>query len=82
VVGTLPLEDSLLLKAGEHTVRLSLRGHRAFETTLAVKPGEVVTLHVDHTPDRLQVQRDVGLALGFGVLFALTAVFAATRRRA
>lgn len=43
--------------------------------------GEVVTLHVANTPDRLATQRDVGLALGFGVLFALTAVFAGSRRR-
>ena len=44
--------------------------------------GEVVTVHVRNTPDRLATQREIGLALGFGVLFSLTAVFAATRRRA
>jgi hypothetical protein len=41
---------------------------------------EPVTLVVEHTPDRRPVMRTLGMALGGGALFVISAIFFATRR--
>ncbi len=49
--------------------------------TAMPKAGEPLEVVLVNTPDRLAVTRRLGLALGGGVLFAVSALFFATRRR-
>jgi hypothetical protein len=46
-VGKVPLEDALVVLAGEHTVKVHKRGFANHEETFTVAPGEAVDLEID-----------------------------------
>ncbi len=50
VIGNLPLEDSLAMEAGQHTIRVSQRGYSEYIDTFTVESGEEVELEIDLIP--------------------------------
>jgi hypothetical protein len=49
-IGTLPLEDSIILLPGEHLVKITKRGFKDFVGTIAIAPGETFELEMDLLP--------------------------------
>ncbi len=49
-IGTLPLEDSIILLPGEHLVKIVKRGFKDFVGTIAIAPGETFELEMDLLP--------------------------------
>ena len=56
VIGTLPLEDSLAMEAGQHRIRVSQRGYSEYIDTFTVESGEEVELEIDLIPFAAIVQ--------------------------
>jgi hypothetical protein len=50
VIGKVPLEDSLMLLPGKHTIKLTKRGFAPYEEEFEVLPGESVELEIDLLP--------------------------------
>ena len=50
VIGTLPLDDSLAMEPGQHTIRVSQRGYSEYIDTFTVEAGEEVEVEVDLIP--------------------------------
>ncbi|MCC6625027.1 MAG: PEGA domain-containing protein [Deltaproteobacteria bacterium] len=50
VVGKVPIEESIVLMPGEHTIKVHLRGHTQFQDRFTVAPGEEVELEIDLIP--------------------------------
>jgi len=50
VVGTVPLEDSLVLMPGKHRVKLTKRGYTVYDEEFDVGAGEAVELEIDLLP--------------------------------
>lgn len=50
VVGTVPLDDSLLLMPGTHRVKLTKRGYTVYDEEFEVGAGESVELEIDLLP--------------------------------
>lgn len=50
VIGKIPLDDSIVLKAGVHRIRVSLRGWTEYVDTFEVGAGEDVELEIDLIP--------------------------------
>ena len=49
-MGTIPLEDSLVLLPGKHTIKVTKRGYSEYTDTFNVRPGESVELEIDLLP--------------------------------
>lgn len=49
-IGTLPLEDSIILLPGEHLVKIVKRGFKDFVGTIAIAAGETYELEMDLLP--------------------------------
>jgi len=49
-VGTVPLDDSIVLLPGQHTLKVHLRGYTEYLDTFTVAPGEEVELEIDLIP--------------------------------
>ncbi len=50
VVGTVPLEDSLVLLPGQHTLKMTKRGFTEYLDTFEITPGDSLELEVDLLP--------------------------------
>jgi hypothetical protein len=50
VMGTVPLEDSIILLPGEHQLKLQLRGYKDYVGTITIAPGETFELEMDLVP--------------------------------
>jgi len=49
-IGTLPLEDSIILLAGEHLVKITHRGFKSYMGTITIVAGESIELEMDLLP--------------------------------
>ncbi|MFT7579562.1 MAG: hypothetical protein ACI9MR_001228 [Myxococcota bacterium] len=49
-IGKLPLKEPLILPAGQHTIKVTLRGHSEFIDTFKVIPAEETELEIDLLP--------------------------------
>lgn len=49
-MGTIPLDDSLVLLPGKHTIKVTKRGYSEYTDTFEVRPGEAVELEIDLLP--------------------------------
>jgi len=49
-MGTIPLDDSLVLLPGKHTIKVTKRGFSEYTDTFLVRPGEAVELEIDLIP--------------------------------
>jgi ferric-dicitrate binding protein FerR (iron transport regulator) len=50
IVGTVPLEESIVVLAGKHTIRVSKRGYKAYVDEFEVGGGQVLELEIDLIP--------------------------------
>lgn len=50
VMGKVPVEDSIVVMPGQHTLKMTLRGYTEYLDTFEVSDGEEITLEVDLIP--------------------------------
>jgi len=50
VVGKVPMDESIVLMPGEHTVKLTLRGYTVYQDKVTIVAGEEVELEIDLIP--------------------------------
>ncbi|MFO0749235.1 MAG: PEGA domain-containing protein [Myxococcota bacterium] len=50
VVGKVPIDDSIVVLSGQHTLKMTLRGYTEYLDTFEVQAGEEITLEVDLIP--------------------------------